>query len=98
MRKNNPEAARRLLKHGANINARDYQGDTPLHFAVEKGELDFINLLHEHGADLDAKNHIVRAGKPYAGCSEDFRPCARRAQSASCSVYSELLLSVRDAS
>ena len=47
-----PEIVRALLERGADPNVRD-QGDNamPLHFAAERGDVDVIRLLVEHGAD-----------------------------------------------
>lgn len=44
-------AARLLLEHGAQANARQQRGFTPLHAAADSGDLDLIRLLLEHGAD-----------------------------------------------
>lgn len=46
------EVVRELLRRGADPNIRD-QGDDamPLHFAAEKGDIEVIGLLLEHGAD-----------------------------------------------
>jgi ankyrin repeat protein len=41
-----------LLERGANPNIRDEGDDAmPLHFAAERGDLDVVRLLVEHGAD-----------------------------------------------
>jgi hypothetical protein len=47
---------RRLLDKGANVNARDVDGWTPLHWAAALGRLDIVKLLVERGADVNAKN------------------------------------------
>ena len=55
---NNPRIMPFLLKNGANVNARDKDGNTPLHWAGKS--LDSINayrLLLEKGADVDATNN-----------------------------------------
>lgn len=44
-------AARELLAHGANPNARQQRGFTPLHAAAENGDLALVQLLLDHGAD-----------------------------------------------
>ncbi|KAH9990939.1 ankyrin repeat-containing domain protein [Russula vinacea] len=45
------EGIRLLLKHGANMDAEDDQGRTPLQLALERGEPnDVATCLKEHGA------------------------------------------------
>jgi len=45
-----------LLSHGANVNAKDRYGCTPLYDALFEGCLDVMELLIEHGAEVNAKN------------------------------------------
>lgn len=45
-----------LLKHGADVNARDIQNKTALHYAIQEHRLETTNLLLDHGADIDAKS------------------------------------------
>ena len=45
-----------LLKHGADINARDDNESPPLHWAVEGGHIDTVRALLNHGADVHARN------------------------------------------
>ena len=47
---------RELLKRGANPNARNELGDTPLHLAAFWGHADVARLLLEHGADVNARD------------------------------------------
>jgi len=46
-----------LLGHGADAQARDVKGGTPLHDATWGGHLQVMELLVEHGADLDAQGN-----------------------------------------
>jgi ankyrin repeat protein len=47
-----------LLKHGADIEAREIDGNTPLHLACQFGHLAVGNELLSRGADVDAKNCV----------------------------------------
>ncbi|KAJ8665232.1 hypothetical protein QAD02_006894 [Eretmocerus hayati] len=52
------EAAKLLLKHGANVNARDSKLNTPLHYMRYNTQVKMIDLLLNYGADLDACNAL----------------------------------------
>ncbi|MDE2767101.1 MAG: ankyrin repeat domain-containing protein [Chloroflexota bacterium] len=45
-----------LLERGADIDARDNYGDTPLHTAIASDRLDVAVVLLENGADVDARD------------------------------------------
>src|ERR1039457_7490606 len=49
--KDQTEIADLLIANGANVDARDKSGATPLHQAEWKGNLAFATLLSQHGAD-----------------------------------------------
>jgi ankyrin repeat protein len=44
-----------LLKHGADVNARDENGRTPLYYAAEEGSIIAIKALVAAGADVNAQ-------------------------------------------
>jgi len=49
------EVAKLLLERGADVNARDMDGKTALHFTAAEGRsADTVRLLLEHGADVNA--------------------------------------------
>jgi hypothetical protein len=47
------EIGKRLLDRGANVNARDNDGWTPLYLAAFYGRLEFTRMLLEHGAAIN---------------------------------------------
>lgn len=49
------EIAARLIEAGAEVNAREQYGLTPLHAAAQNGDLPTVQLLLQHGADLNAR-------------------------------------------
>ena len=50
---------RDLIARGADVNARNYKGQTALHCAARAGFVDIVSLLLEHGAEVDLRD---RAG------------------------------------
>ena len=62
VQENNIEIVKFLLKHGANPNAKDANGNTPLHevmsefFLYEQSSKIIVKLLLEYGADINIKN------------------------------------------
>ena len=62
----NSNAMKVLLQRGANVNARDKEGSTPLHEAANKGYMKGAQLLIAYGADVKA----VRDGQTPAECAK----------------------------
>jgi ankyrin repeat protein len=50
------ETMKFLLDHGADVNAADGSGMTPLHGAAQKGLDEVVQFLADHGAKLDIKD------------------------------------------
>jgi ankyrin repeat protein len=51
-----PAIAGRLIAHGADVNARQHGGWTPLHAAADDGPLELSTLLLDAGAEVNAAN------------------------------------------
>ena len=47
---------RLLLDKGAQVEARNIDGVTPLHFAAMQGHVEIVRLLCDRGADVEARN------------------------------------------
>jgi ankyrin repeat protein len=54
----NASQAERLLKAGAELDAKNEDGNTPLVIAAERGHLEVAKVLIEHKADINAKAHM----------------------------------------
>jgi len=50
--------ARLLIEHGADVNAKDRQGGTPLHRAASGGQVSLIDVLIEKGARVNATTAV----------------------------------------
>ena len=61
-----------LLKAGADPNAADDQGFTPLMVAASRGRTDVIAQLLDAGADINARNNLGMNALAYAIMSGDF--------------------------
>ena len=44
------------MQNNAEINSPDFDGDTPLHFAVMNNNLEAVEYLLENGANTNVKN------------------------------------------
>ena len=62
---------RLLLAKGADVNARDCRGSTPLIAAAEFAGLPVLELLVEAGADVPAGNHYGRSALHNAAKRDD---------------------------
>ena len=54
---NSGRTCKLLLKHGAEVNATDMNGATPLMYAAFKAHLDALNTLFKHGATNEPDNY-----------------------------------------
>ena len=58
-----------LVAHGAPVNARAlgmHHSETPLHWAASSDDLDALNALLDHGADIEAPGGVIGGGTPLA--------------------------------
>ncbi len=62
---NEPEI-RRLVKAGAEVNAVDDKGRTPLHIAADIGRLSIVEFLLKHGAHPHVKDKMHKTPLVYA--------------------------------
>ena len=47
-----------FVKHGANVNEMDTNGDTPLHLAILSNNLHIVKYLVENGSDVNGRNAV----------------------------------------
>ncbi|MCF7765596.1 MAG: ankyrin repeat domain-containing protein [Verrucomicrobia bacterium] len=52
-------AWRRLIREGADVMALDASGNMPIHLAAQRGGVDCVLALLDHGADANATNHLA---------------------------------------
>jgi len=52
---NDIDKVKKLIEQGVNINAEDYIGWRPLHWAVHKGNINITELLVKAGAEINSK-------------------------------------------
>jgi len=60
------EAVRQHLAAGANVNAIDHEGNTPLHHAVYNDQTEIIRLLIDKGAEVNGKRKAANHEKGVA--------------------------------
>lgn len=69
---------RRFLEDGNDVNSRDTMGNTLLHWAAERGEVEIVKLLIDAGADVNARNRhgdsvfFMAGEKSHGGVKHDY--------------------------
>ncbi|XP_047455020.1 B-cell lymphoma 3 protein homolog [Mugil cephalus] len=54
---NNPDMVHFLIENGCDVNSQSYSGNTALHSACGRGQVDTVRLLLKSGADSSIKNN-----------------------------------------
>lgn len=60
----------KLLAAGVEVNVRDTEGRTPLHWAVDRGHLNAVEVLAKANADMNAKDNEGQTALHYAAICE----------------------------
>ena len=55
LKQKDDEVVKKIIRSGFNVNTKDNDGKTALHYAVANGNLEIINLLLNRGAKINAK-------------------------------------------
>jgi hypothetical protein len=63
-----------LLRHGANVNVSNFQGDTPLHVAIFVNDISMIKAILLAGANIHIKNNRGISPIVYATMSSHVKP------------------------
>ena len=50
------DEVKRLISEGHDVNSRDNKGQTPLHFAANRGQKEILEVLLANGADIEARD------------------------------------------
>jgi hypothetical protein len=60
---------KKQLQNGVDVNARDENGETPLHEAAINNECEIAEILIKHGAEVNAQNNNGLSALHYAAMS-----------------------------
>ena len=58
-----------LVRHGADVNAKVHglpHSESPLHWAASSDDVDALDALLDHGADIEASGAVIGGGTPLA--------------------------------
>ena len=68
----------KLTKSGVMNAIATWSGSSALHFAVQRGDVDIVNLLLEHGADPTIKNDLGKSPVDYCDAFPELRGALKR--------------------
>lgn len=68
------DAVKSFINSGGNINAKDKDGNTPLHIACYWSSLEIVKMLVENGAYIDAQNSLRQTPLKSAEIAQWIRP------------------------
>ena len=67
-----------ILAAGALVDPIDEEGRTPLYEAAQHGRADVIEVLLEHGADIDRPDRSLEANPLVKACTKGHTECVRK--------------------
>ena len=64
------DTVKSLIQNGSVVNAKDENGNTPLHWAVWYENLEIVRCLFSNGADIDARNNRNETPLHFSGMND----------------------------
>jgi ankyrin repeat protein len=68
------DVVKAVLGKGADVNAKDHDGSTPLIYAAELGHLDLLKVLLANGADVNARRNDGSTALKVLSDPKEYRP------------------------